>query len=294
MAPEVGLCDGEHFIGRGAECSVELLHEAVSRKHAELIVSEGGCAIVDLGSRHGTRLNGVRLEARSKARLSTGDVLTIPPWSFRVEVVGEPHRTPHARGGTGGTYATRQTIFLRLGDSSEEMRELGWNEFSERYRPVIIGFARNAGLSMGDAEDVFQDVLLGFFRVSGAFEYDPSRGRFRGYLKRATLNVIRKRLRKTGSRAAVCADAFEDDAPVAETMWDAQWAEGIFERAVEEVRGSFDPRTFEAFELYTLRRMPAEAVAERLGLSVNSVHQAKSRVLKSVEKIVERVRAEEG
>ena len=93
-------------------------------------------------------------------------------------------------------YTTRASIFLRLQADGSLDRELGWQEFTEKYARVIAGFARNAGLRAQDADDVLQDVLLGFFRVSDQFDYDPERGRFRGYLKRVTLNAIRARHRR--------------------------------------------------------------------------------------------------
>ena len=50
----------------------------------------------------------------------------------------------------------------------------------------------------------------------------------------------------------------------------------------------------EAFELFALRGVPAEQVARRLDMPVNGVHHAKSRVLKVVREIAERIRTEEG
>ncbi len=68
----------------------------------------------------------------------------------------------------------------------------------------------------------------------------------------------------------------------------------MLSRALEEVRRRVERRTFEAFELYGQRGVPADVVATQLGLSRDSVHQAKARVLKLAEAVVERIRAEEG
>jgi RNA polymerase sigma factor (sigma-70 family) len=135
--------------------------------------------------------------------------------------------------------------------------------------------------------------MLGFYRHSPGFHYDPAKGRFRGYLKRATLNAIRKRRRAAAMQAVEQAllDQQEDEA---DPDWDRHWEEQQMTRAVEEARRRFDPRTFEAFELYALRGVPAEAVASRLEMSPNSVQQAKSRVLRIVRSIVETLSAHEG
>ncbi len=63
-------------------------------------------------------------------------------------------------------------------------------EFERRYAPIIVGFARNLGLTSQDVDDVLQEVMLAFFKVSPRFEYDPSKGRFRGYLKRITRQIV--------------------------------------------------------------------------------------------------------
>ena len=295
MGPFV-LVSGEHSIGRAHSCDVALLDETVSREHARIVVNDAGVALIDLGSASGTVLNDVRLEPHRSIRLTNGDCIRIGPWAFSARVGPAVSQASTQREKSdAGTYATRATVFLRMKDGAEHERELGWQEFSDRYRPVILGFARNAGLASQDAEDVLQDVLLGFFRVSDAFEYDPSRGRFRGYLKRATLNVIRKRLRR---RDRVMGEDDAGDAAIdgdrLDAVWEREWAAGLLSRAIDAVRSSFDPRTFEAFELYVVRGLPAEVVAERLGMRINSVHQARSRVGRAVDKHLQALREEEG
>jgi len=53
-------------IGRLPENDLVLAHPFVSRRHAELTVDEGHCFIVDLGSRHGTFVNGKPIAARQQ------------------------------------------------------------------------------------------------------------------------------------------------------------------------------------------------------------------------------------
>ena len=89
-------------------------------------------------------------------------------------------------------YTTRASIFLRLQSDDAQLRELSWQQFHDRYAPVIAGFARNAGLRGDAIQDVIQDVLTGFFQAAPKFQYDPGKGRFRGYLKKATITTIKK------------------------------------------------------------------------------------------------------
>ncbi len=85
--PQVEVAVGQSAaIGRSSACEVVLADEAVSRRHASLHQANGTWFITDLGSRHGTMVNAVRLEANGIAPLRMGDLLGIGPWTFRVRV----------------------------------------------------------------------------------------------------------------------------------------------------------------------------------------------------------------
>src|SRR5262245_18860401 len=73
----------ETIIGRGQECTLPLVEESVSRRHASVCRRGQWWVLTDQGSRHGTYLNGVRLEPRQPAMLNDGDVISIGPWAFR-------------------------------------------------------------------------------------------------------------------------------------------------------------------------------------------------------------------
>ena len=96
-------------------------------------------------------------------------------------------------------FRTRGSLLLRLNASGTMEREIGWKDFYDRYVPLIKGFARRAGAGEEVAEDVAHEVIANFFRASHRFQYDASAGRFRGYLKAATLNAMRA---KRGSERA--------------------------------------------------------------------------------------------
>lgn len=294
---------GALLLGRGDDCGVVLAHESVSRHHCRIagraVAGRLEWSIVDLASTHGTIVDGAALAPEEPRALRHGCVIAIGPWLLRLRV-GESDApvgvaAPSRR--FDQSLATRPTIFIRLQASDPHERELSWQEFRDRYAPVIVGFARRAGLASGDAEDVLQDVLLAFFRVSPRFQYDPEKGRFRGYLKRATLNVIRRRGRHAAPSPLQFDVADEHSADAERQLddrWEEQWQAQVLERALNEVRAQLDPRTWEAFELSARAGVPVAEVAARLGLAPNSVHQAKSRVLKAARAVVARIRGAEG
>ena len=81
MVQKIPIGDGDerHGIfsfGRLPECSLHLEHESISRRHACLAFDkEGAMYLVDLGSAHGTFLNGERIEAQRYIELREQDAL---------------------------------------------------------------------------------------------------------------------------------------------------------------------------------------------------------------------------
>lgn len=86
---------GPMVLGRSAKCDVILSDpdETVSRRHAEISYSGGNWWVNDLGSKHGTILNGVRLNPNSPTQLRARDRLRIGPWTFRATLTGAPDST---------------------------------------------------------------------------------------------------------------------------------------------------------------------------------------------------------
>ena len=79
------------LIGRAAYCDVCVPESIVSREHARLVRRITGFYLEDLGSTHGTRVNGVRIHRRVKLR--DRDVITVA--MVREEPDGSTHRPPH-------------------------------------------------------------------------------------------------------------------------------------------------------------------------------------------------------
>ncbi len=84
---------GEVVIGRGNDAALRLGDDLVSRAHAQLLVVPDGIRIVDLGSRHGTAVNGRPLAG--PRLLASGDVIAIGAALLIV------HRPVRASGGRG-------------------------------------------------------------------------------------------------------------------------------------------------------------------------------------------------
>ena len=83
---------------------------------------------------------------------------------------------------------TSVTLLLRLRDLNDKE---AWDDFVQRYVPKIYAWCRRYGMQEADASDITQEVLGKCVSVLRRFEYDPSRGSFRGWLKTVTNNTLR-------------------------------------------------------------------------------------------------------
>ena len=70
-------------VGRRESCDIVLRFANVSGKHCELAVDDGYWFVKDLGSRNGTKVNGLRITKRK--RLDPGDTITIAKQKYEVK-----------------------------------------------------------------------------------------------------------------------------------------------------------------------------------------------------------------
>jgi len=71
------LAAGTTLVGRASSCDLVINDTSVSRRHAQVAVTDGTCVVTDLGSRNGTYINGDQIESgelRDGDRLVVGEV----------------------------------------------------------------------------------------------------------------------------------------------------------------------------------------------------------------------------
>ncbi|MFT5423892.1 MAG: sigma-B regulation protein RsbU (phosphoserine phosphatase) [Phycisphaerales bacterium] len=88
---------GPHTIGRSLSADFQLPDPAISRQHARLetsIQDPPAWTLTDLGSTHGTRLNGEPLTPRTPVPLHPGDQLTLGPFLLRIGGTTSPLAQP--------------------------------------------------------------------------------------------------------------------------------------------------------------------------------------------------------
>jgi RNA polymerase sigma-70 factor, ECF subfamily len=161
-----------------------------------------------------------------------------------------------------------------------------WLRLAEIYQPLIRRWiVRVPGLGE-DAEDVTQEVFLVIVRGISTFERQRE-GSFRAWVRGITVNVVRNYRRQRFRKPAIVLDPYdgfldrlaEPNSELARE-WDLDHDRHIFQKLQMTVRPVFDPATWDAFRRFAIDGVPAAQAAAELGLTVNAVTLAKSRILK--------------
>ncbi len=158
-------------------------------------------------------------------------------------------------------------------------------EFARLYEPVLRRYVEQSRaladpIQPADRDDLVQEIFLAVRSALPGFRYDPARGRFRAYLRRAVRNAVVRFGRRRAERPA----PLRSDTPAPETDADAALRLRVWTLALGRVlrSGRFAPNTVAAFRRVALEEVPAPDVAREFKLAPNAVHQLKSRILRAV------------
>ena len=162
-----------------------------------------------------------------------------------------------------------------------------WRRLHDLYQPLLRAWIARAGVSPADADDLVQEVLLVVFREVAGFER-RRQGAFRAWLRTILAHRMRDYFRGQKYRPTATGDSdflrllneLESPESAMSRLWDQEHDQHVATALMQRVQGEFAPATWQAFRRHALVGEPALRVAEALGLSLNSVLLAKSRVLK--------------
>jgi RNA polymerase sigma factor (sigma-70 family) len=188
---------------------------------------------------------------------------------------------------------TRPSLLVRIRDPRDT---IAWSDFVEIYAPLVHSYVRTRGLQDADAADVTQEVLQAVAGHAERFDYDPSRGSFRGWLFRVTLNKLRDLVARRKSHSVASGDtsvhelltnasAREGD----EETWDQHHAWRLFLWAAEKARVDFRDKTWQAFWRTAVEQQPVEQVSRDLQLSAGAIHVARCRAIARVKELLQDV-----
>jgi RNA polymerase sigma-70 factor (ECF subfamily) len=162
-----------------------------------------------------------------------------------------------------------------------------WQRFVDLYTPLIRAWLHRHGVQPADADDLVQEVMGELIRELPGFKHEQRTGAFRRWLRSITVNRLRVFWRSRrgrpmgvgGTEFGRLLSELEDPESGLSRDWDVEHDHYVARRLLELIESEFEPATWQAFRMLVMEGKPTSAVAAELGVSVNSVRIAKSRVL---------------
>jgi RNA polymerase sigma factor (sigma-70 family) len=175
----------------------------------------------------------------------------------------------------------------------EKLRHPGdqeaWDRLVGLYEPLLKRWIRTFDVQDADADDLVQEVLSVVVREMPQFERQRT-GAFRGWLRQVLVNRVRNFWRGRQHRPLATGTSsvqerlqdLADDASQLSRVWDEQHDREVLGRLMEQVRGRFLPKTWDAFHRQMFGGQRADEVAAELGMPLASVYVARNRVLSAL------------
>lgn len=182
---------------------------------------------------------------------------------------------------------TSLSLLQRLATGTDDS---DWQRMMTIYRPFIFQRVSTYPLLVDQSEDIVQETMLVLMRELPVFERQRT-GSFRAWLRGIVLNQLRyaarraKKIPQPAGQNEKLWNAIEqlaDPNSEASNEFDHAHDKAVFRHAAEIVREGIQDSTWKAFHRHAMLGEDVKTVAEELGLSVNSVLLAKSRVTRKI------------
>jgi RNA polymerase sigma-70 factor (ECF subfamily) len=193
--------------------------------------------------------------------------------------------------GVVGSGLNTSTTLLQLVKNRDEG---AWQRLTQLYGPLVYHWCRKSGLSAEDSADMLQDVYRSIVQHIENFEKSAQHGSFRGWLWTITRNRIVDFHRTTTDKARATGGSemlrqlqnLPDQEPDDQTESGISASDGLTSRALQIIKAEVKESTWLAFWRSTVDEIDPSTVATELGISVESVWQAKSRVLRRLRQLL--------
>jgi RNA polymerase sigma-70 factor (ECF subfamily) len=204
-------------------------------------------------------------------------------------------------GGTAESPRTRDTLLARVKDPSDDR---SWREFHDFYRPIVISYAQQQGLSEDEAKDVAQESFVALVEALPTYRYDRQRASFRTWLRSVVKSRVADHFRRQNGRTGVRARIMARDRPSTQVLesvpgpetadlgdvFEAEWQSALLARAMAELQVRVTTKNYQAFYLSLHGKTTAE-IARMLGLSHARVYLAKHRLAAKLRQLVKELEA---
>ncbi|MCA9157676.1 MAG: sigma-70 family RNA polymerase sigma factor [Planctomycetales bacterium] len=162
--------------------------------------------------------------------------------------------------------------------------ETAWNKLVQIWGRTIYQFCKSRNLRHEDAEEIVQAVLVKIYRYISEFDRNGKDLKLRYWVftivRREIATFCERFLAKPGSAGG---DAYQrilqevtDPASVDDSA--ADFRNQLVSSILSNIQADFDPRVWQAFEMFGIQKIDGPAVAQQLGMTPNAVRQAAHRV----------------
>ena len=165
----------------------------------------------------------------------------------------------------------------------KQLDEFRWRTFDELYRPVVACFlVQRFGSLRHEADDIVQDVMVRLVAILREGKYEPSRARFRTFLRVLVANIAIDRLRKLERFKQIPLETLDwtgnRTSDVNLRFLDRQWAEACYQAARKHVLFNA-PSADNHREIFLAleRGEPTRDVANRFGVTEAAIRQIRHR-----------------
>jgi RNA polymerase sigma factor (sigma-70 family) len=183
---------------------------------------------------------------------------------------------------------TSLTLMMRV--QRDPADPAAWNEFVQKYQPLIRAWCLKWGAQSADADDVSQQVLIKLMTAMKMYHCEPTAS-FRSWLKTVTRNAWIDFVRRPSiGQAPKWLNSIADSSDAAEDLeqqMEKAHERELIELAMQRVRRRVKPSNWDAFRLTSIENLSGSDAASRLGIPVSSVFVAKHRILKLLEQEIQ-------
>lgn len=183
-----------------------------------------------------------------------------------------------------------ETSLSLLGRVCADPADGSWDRLAGLYTPLLKKWLAEFGIQSADADDLVQDILLAVSRDLYRFDHSGRTGAFRAWLRTMLLHRVQnffrsQKYRPAASGGSVWTEKLEqlaDESSSASREWNLEHDRQVMAVLLESVRPRFESKTWEAFYRQMFDGQRADQVAAELGMPLNSVYVARSRVLRTL------------
>jgi RNA polymerase sigma-70 factor (ECF subfamily) len=172
---------------------------------------------------------------------------------------------------------------------ARDKQEDAWQRPVSLYDPLVRHWCRRAGVAHQDVDDVVQEVFAKAYAALESFRHSEPTDTFRGWLCGVTQYRVLEHFRRLRRHLAAAGGSDVHAAILNQPDWKIEpddeeqgLCNHMYRRALDFIRGEFEPRTWDMFWRSVIDGVATSDVAAELGVTAAAVRQARSRVLRRI------------